>query len=187
MCQNWHSVYFTNKIEFRLFLYFDLFDLEFFRALRDKFIAVQEPKGFMQFHQLPALFFIIAHIFLMLKEVKVSSVFCNGRDLHWLSVWAVSIYREHRISTSFGRRLIETFLVLALKLQLEWATPNPEYGPRNMAVMNNPCRGFHTLPTNATQYIRHFEQLLSLLRWCFKMYKQYLFFVTTEKPTTQRI
>ena len=124
MCQNWHSVYFTNKIEFRLFLYFDLFDLEFFRALRDKFIAVQEPKGFMQFHQLPALFFIIAHIFLMLKEVKVSSVFCNGRDLHWLSVWAVSIYREHRISTSFGRRLIETFLVLALKLPLEWATPN---------------------------------------------------------------
>ena len=64
---------------------------------------------------------------------------------------------------------------------------NPEYGPRKMAVMNNPWRGFHTFLRNATQYIRHIEQMLSLLRWYSQTSKQLIFIITPENPITQRI
>ena len=56
-----------------------------------------------------------------------------------------------------------------------------------MAVLHNPCRGFHTFFTNATQNIRQIEQLLLLLRCFSQTSKQLPFVIKPEKPITQGI
>ena len=61
----------------------------------------------MQFHDFSALLFISAHSYFDAEKFQLFLQW--QRALPWLSVSAVSIYGEHRISISYGRGVVETF------------------------------------------------------------------------------